>query len=86
MNTNLSDWYHLSMRLVQDYLQGNWQLHLCPVTIYQVQVKPTTAVVDSYGRIPKHLRSQTVTHIDETRNFLSMLCHWAWTLEIQGAY
>ena len=81
----LSGQFRLSMRQIQRLLQELWRLPLSLGAISKAQGKTVDWMGEPYRQVGDYVRSQAVSHADETRHFRGTSTYWLWYLS-SGAF
>ena len=81
----LSGQFRLSMRQIQQLLQELWRLPLSLGAISKAQGKTVDWMGEPYRQVGDYVRSQAVSHADETRHYRGTSLYWLWSLS-SGAF
>jgi len=81
----LSGQFRLSMRQIQRLLRELWQLPLSLGAISKAQDKTVDWMGEPYRLVGEYVRSQAVSHADETRHYRGTSIYWLWSLS-SGAF
>lgn len=81
----LSGQFRLSMRQIQRLLRELWQLPFSLGAISKAQGKTVDWMGEPYRQVGEYVRSQAVSHADETRHYRGTSSYWLWSLS-SGAF